>query len=429
MFDTGLVRKGKLAEKIDEANREVVSRFANADPWFERVVPAKEAVPGLEDGVILHAGPAIAWEDMCETERQGGVNGALFEGYAKDEAEARRLFETGSLRFEAGNDHHVICSGTGITTPSMCLIEVTDRNTGKKGWCAPFEWKNRGGLGGWGVFNEDIRAHLIRMREFIAPAFNRALAAGAGGGLSMKPIFASGISMGDELHSRQEAVGLYGTLALLKLFDKAGLSAEERQVLTGFLTETVRFFHPVGMASAMSLLSGVRGVPYSTVLTGFAGNGVTFGVKLAGTGETWFTAPSPIISGEVKDTSDVLPWIGDSCAMECAGFGGFAAAASPVVLLTLGKTLADGIRQTAEMGRITLLENESYPIPAMNWAGAPQAVDLRLVLETGVTPVMHGGMMSRSGKRLGGGTAHVPMECFEKAFEEFVRVYGTEKER
>ena len=38
--------------------------------------------------------------------------------------------------------------------------------------------------------------------------------------------------------------------------------------------------------------------------------------------------------------------------------------------------------------------------------------------------VIHGGMISRSGKRLGAGVAHVPMACFEKACLAFGDQYG-----
>ena len=66
--------------------------------------PAIECVPDMHEGLILHAGPEISWERMCQAQQQGGINGALFEGYAKTEEEARRKLESGEIEFRSAND-------------------------------------------------------------------------------------------------------------------------------------------------------------------------------------------------------------------------------------------------------------------------------------------------------------------------------------
>ena len=71
----------------------------NTDPYWIGVKPAKECVPGVEDGMIIHSGPDIAWDRMCATQQQGGINGVMYEGYAKDEDEARRMLENGTIKF------------------------------------------------------------------------------------------------------------------------------------------------------------------------------------------------------------------------------------------------------------------------------------------------------------------------------------------
>lgn len=415
-----------ITEKIAQANDLVVQRMQQSDPYWVGMAPAKDCVPGVEEGLLLHSGPEIAWEDMCETQRQGGINGALYEGYAQTEEEARRLLEKGEIRFHAGNDYHICVPGSGIATPSMVLNIVEDRNTGVRGFCAPFEGPNRGGLAGWGVYNQAIHEHLDNMRDNLGPAFDRVLK--ASGGISLRRIIVRGVEMGDELHSRQDACGLILTNDLMKLLYDSDLEKELKDQCVALLYGTVRFFHPLGMAAGMALLESVRQVPYSTVVTAMMGNGVTYGIKLAGLGNRWFTAPAPMLEGSMVatdiDMSDVLPWIGDSCMLESVGLGGSAAAAAPSVMRSQGKSLADGIARTQDAQQITLGEHPLYRIPALDYAGVPLAIDMRKVLRTGIEPTIHGGIISRSGRRLGAGVAHVPMACFEKACLAFGEEYG-----
>ncbi len=413
-------------DKITKANNKVIEIINNTDPHWIGMKPAKECVPDMEDGIILHSGPDIEWERMSETQKQGGINGVLFEGYAKDEEEARKLLEKGEVKFKAANDYHIVGPGSGIATPSMVVNIVEDKNTGFKGFCAPFEGPNRGGLAGWGVYNESIREHLIMVKDIIAPAITRALE--KNGGMAMRKIFTRGVEMGDELHSRQDATGIIATNELMKMLLDANLTRDELTKCVDLLYGTVRFFHPLGMASAMSLLEAIRNVEYSTIVTTMVGNGVDYGIKVSALGSEWFNAPSPKIVGEyvaanVND-DEVMPWIGDSCILEATGLGGFAAAAAPAVMRSLDKTLQDGIEQSLEMYEITVSDNKNYLMPALNYRGTPTAIDIRKVAETGIEPIIHGGMISKTGKRLGAGVARVPYKCFEKAILAYGEKYG-----
>ena len=94
-----------VAQKIDEANAKVVSNLKNTDPYWVGMKPAIEVVPDMHEGLILHAGPEIPWDEMCDAQQQGGINGALFEGYAKTEEEAREKLRSGEIEFHSANDY------------------------------------------------------------------------------------------------------------------------------------------------------------------------------------------------------------------------------------------------------------------------------------------------------------------------------------
>ena len=50
-----------LGKAIEQANDEALRRMLAAEPVLIDVRPAGDVIPTLTDGVILHAGPPIAW--------------------------------------------------------------------------------------------------------------------------------------------------------------------------------------------------------------------------------------------------------------------------------------------------------------------------------------------------------------------------------
>ena len=177
------------------------------------------------------------------------------------------------------------------------------------------------------------------------------------------------------------------------------------------------------MASARALLNGASGVEHSSIVTVMAGNGVEAGIKVSGLGEEWFTAPAPHLKGVYLAPEwgqrDANPWLGDSSTVETFGLGAFAAAASPVVLQSRGGTVADAVRRTEEMREICAGEHRDFPIPLLEGKGPPVGVDIRRVLETGILPIAHGGIIALTGGQIGAGSARFPRACFDRAYKKF----------
>lgn len=415
-----------LRDKIDEANRTAVSRIIDGDPVWVDILPAGEVIDGLGDYTILHSGPPIAFEDMTMLHQRGMVSGCLFEGWAKTQEEALALIRSGKIRIESALDHNTVGAGTGIITKSVAMIVIEDRATGIRAATFPAEGEFQGGFCGWGLYSEGIAENLRRMREEWLPVMRAAVR--KMGGMPLKPILAESMQMGDENHTRQTAADLLFDKKLLPVIfsldeDKARLEAAIR-----YIVETPRFFHCFGQGSSRTALLGADGTKYSTMVTAVCGNGVEFGIKIAGLPGKWFTAPAPYMKGRYTSPQytqkDQLPWIGDSCVVECYGMGGLAEAASPIVGNLRGLTLGDCISLTREMEAICIAKNPNFPIPNLGFDFLPCGIDAVRVLESGVTPVIHGGMFNREGGLIGAGSANVPLECFEKAMAEFVKVYG-----
>ncbi|MDR0901843.1 MAG: DUF1116 domain-containing protein [Opitutaceae bacterium] len=417
------LRGGKLAGRVAAANARAVATLHAADPWWIDMKPAIEVVPGLKKNMILKSGPPLPWEKSCPTQQNGVVNGILHEGLADTAEEAVELIRKGRVEVASANDYAIVGPGAGILTPSMVVNVVEDRATGKRGFCAPFEGPNQGGLCGWGTYSPEIRRFLRELNDTIGPLLSRILR--AEGGIAVRPIITRGVEMGDETHTRQDAEGLILINQLLFLLMKhEPVPGAAREACVDFLEKTERFFHPIGMASAMATTQSLKNIKDSTVVTALCGNGVEYGIKVSALGDRWFTAPAPRLTGMYlasdAKADDTLPWIGDSSVLEAIGLGGFAAAAAPAVARLLGRTFGEAVAQSRELAEICLAANRNFLVPALDYGGSPSGIDILKVIETGILPAIHGGMISKTGLRVGAGVARVPLACFSNAFETCV---------
>ncbi len=417
----------EISRRICEANEQAVNCIIGSDPAWVDILPAGEVVDGLEDYMIIHSGPPIDFSSMVKLHKRGLVSGCLFEGWAKTEEEALALIESGKVKISSALNHNTVGAGTGIITKSVAMIVIEDRATGKRAATFPAEGPFQGGFCGWGLYSPEIAENLRYMREELFPVMKKVLK--ENGPLPIKPILAEGMQMGDENHTRQNAVDLIFIKQFLPNLFRLNIDKDKILRVMDYIVKTPRFFHCYGQGASRAALISAENIPYSTMVTAICGNGVEFGIKVAGLGDKWFTARAPMMKGRYTSSrytiKDQLPWIGDSCVVECAGMGGIAAATSPIVCNLRGLKLQDAIKITREMENICISKNYNFPIPNLDFDFLPSGIDVQKVIMTGITPEIHGGMFNHEGGLIGAGSARVPMECFEKAIEEFGKVYSS----
>lgn len=403
---------------MQEANQIAFDRLISARPVLDGCGKAGERIPGFRRNLILHSGPPVEFAAMRGPHRNGVIGAALFEGLAHSESEAVGMIESGEIELGCANDWNSGGPGAGITSWSMTVLTVTERNSGTRAFAAPIEGPFGGGLGGWGVYNEKLGENLRWMGETFAPLLDQALK--AAGGINIAELFASGLLMGDEEHTRQVATDRLFLSSLIDPLMNSPLSDAEQLLLLRYLNSCRRFVHHVGCASAVASLKSAANVPGSTLITAMGGNGVEFGVKVSGRGERWHTAPAPTFRGRCFRPSDSLddaaPWLGDSSNVEAWGLGGMAAAAAPALLAERAETPADGIAQCTEMAKICFGRNPLFRIPLLPETCTPAGILAERVVELGIVPKLHGGILSRvTGGQIGVGYAGAPLECFRKA--------------
>ncbi|MDR1603389.1 MAG: DUF1116 domain-containing protein [Gracilibacteraceae bacterium] len=409
--------------QTEQANLEALARLQAAEPYWVGVKRVKDAVPGIKSHMILHAGPPIAWEDMIPIQRQGVIGGILHEKLAVTKEEAAGLAESGEIELASANDFFCVGAGAGIITPNMVINVSRDRKTGLEGYCIPFE--GRVGLGVWGVYNTEVEANLQIIENEFAPAVDAALS--HCGGINIKSIIARSMQMNDEIHTRQTAAGLILVSEIVSPLLDLGLDYELVKKCVAQFTATERWFHPLGMSGGMAAARSIKGLEYCSVVTSIAQNGVETGIKVAALGERWFKAPAPRFVGQYFSSEwgpdDATPYMGDSTVTEVVGMGAFAAAAAPAVLRLRGGGYREAIAQSEELSNITVGRNANYPIPLLDFQGPPMGIDIVKVAETGITPICHGGIISKTGGQIGAGAARYPIEHYLAATAAYLEKY------
>ena len=412
---------------IDEANEAVIQKITEAQPFLIDVKPGKELIPELNERVILHAGPPIKWEDMTDPMKGSCVGGVLFEGWETTEEGARKLLSEGGVKFIPCHSVDAVGPMGGITTGNMPLLVVKNNADGKKAYCTMNE-----GIGKvlrFGAYSSEVVDRLKWMKDVLGPALSKALQK-IEGGLNINVIVAKALTMGDEFHQRNIAASALFLKDIMPSLLKAGLSEKDLEEVTVFLADTDQFFLNIMMATCKVIMDSSRVIEEGSIVTAMTRNGDQFGIRVSGLGEEWFTAPVNTPEGLFftgYSQEDANPDMGDSAITETFGVGGMAMVASPGVTRFIGAGgFEDALSISEEMREICIANNSNYAIPTWDFQGTCLGIDIRKVVETGITPVINTGIAHKKAGigQIGAGTVRVPLECFTKALEALAKKYG-----
>ena len=413
-------------EKIEQANQEALRRMLAADPVLVDVIPAAEAIPALRENTILHAGPPIAWDRMCGPMRGAVAGIAVFEGWASDLDRAAAMAASGAFAFHPNHHFDAVGPMTGMTTIGQPVMVVENRTFGNRAYCALNE-----GLGKvmrFGGNDAEVLARLVWLRDVFGPAMGVALR--DLGGIPLKSLVARGLTMGDEMHQRNVACSGLTLRALAPALARTVTDSTALAEALAFIGGNDQFFLNIVMALGKAIMDPVRGIEGSSVVTAMSRNGTDFGIRVSGTGDTWFTAPVEMPEGLYFPgftEADANPDMGDSTIVETIGLGGFAMAAAPAVAGFVGAGAAsDAANYTRAMAEITLGENPEWTIPALDYAGVPTGIDIRRVLETGLAPTINTGIAHKKPGvgQVGAGVVKAPMACFTQALGGLAETLG-----
>lgn len=409
---------------IEQANQTAVERMTSARPVLTSVKKAQEAVPGMRENLLLHAGPPISWDRMSGPLKGAVIGALLFEGLADDESAAVAMVESGEVDFEPCHHHQTVGPMAGVTSASMLVYEIENVTHGNKAYSNLNE--GYGKVLRYGAYSGEVIDKLRWMNDEMGPALAEALA--KSDGLDIRALLAEALHMGDEGHNRNKA----GSLIFLKLLspllvETSYNGAEKRKILQFLGDNALSVLNPV-MAACKAMADAAHGVEGSTIVTAMARNGTDFGIRVSGLGDAWFTAPAQVPDGLYFPgftSDDANADIGDSTITETAGIGAFAMAAAPAIVTFISGTPQDALNATLEMYEITAGEHSHFTIPSLEFRGTPTGIDIRKVVELEITPRVNTGIAHKEAGigQVGAGLVRPPMAIFENALMAYAKKY------
>ncbi len=410
---------------LEKANVETTQKMMEARPVVVGLGKAIDVIPGMRTNLLLHAGPPITWQRASGPMR-GAITGALiFEGMARSEAEAQALVESGKIELEPCHHHQAVGPMAGIICPSMSVYILVNKTHGNHSYSNLNE--GYGKVLRYGAYSAEVLDRLRWMEEEMAPVLGKAIE--LSGGIDMRALLSEALHMGDEGHNRNKAGSILFTKNLAPYIVKATGDTDVAAKILRFMGDNaLTVLNPV-MAACKGMVDAAHGIEGSTIVSVMARNGTDFGIRVSGLGDRWFTAPVTIPQGlyfpgfTAEDSSGD---IGDSTITETAGIGGFAMASAPAIVTFVGGTPKDALNATLEMYEICYSEHKFFTIPPLDFRGTPTGIDIRKVVETGITPRVNTGIAHKEAGigQVGAGLVRPPMEMFEQALLAFAEEYG-----
>ena len=414
-----------MSINIESANQTAVDRMMSARPILTGVARAKDVIPGMRDNLILHAGPPITWARMSGPLRGAIIGALIFEGQAANENDALALIARGEIEFAPCHEHNTVGPMAGVISASMQVYVVKNAEHGNIAYSNLNE--GYGKVLRYGAYSDEVLTKLRWMNEVLGPAIGAALA--QTDGLDLRALMTEALHMGDEGHNRNKAGSVLYLKWLAPHLARTMKNSEELAKVLQFIGDNaLSVLNPV-MAACKAMCDAAHGIAGSTIVTAMCRNGTDFGVRVSGLTGQWFIAAAQIpvglfFTGYTQD--DANPDIGDSAITETAGVGGFAMATAPAIVTFVGGSPKDAINATLEMYEITTAEHKQFNIPALDFRGTPTGIDVRKVVELGITPRINTGIAhKRAGVgQVGAGLVRPPLDIFEQALIAFADQYG-----
>ncbi len=417
------------AAEIQAENEKVIEKIKNSQPFLVNVVPANTVIPELNEAkkTLLHAGPPITYDQMTGPMKGSCIGAALFEGWAEDETKAKQLLENGEVRFIPCHHVHAVGPMGGITSGNMPVVVIKNRLDGTKAYCTMNE-----GIGKvlrFGAYSQEVIDRLHWMKDVLGPTISKALQQ-TEEGINLNVLIARSITMGDEFHQRNIAASANFLKEIAPLIVKLQMDEKEKYDVIKFLADTDQFFLNIMMATGKAIVDAARKDTKGTIVTTMTRNGVDFGIRIAESGDDWYTAPVNTPKGLYFTgftEADGNPDIGDSAITETVGVGAMAMVAAPGVTRFVGAGgFQDALDISNEMEQICQTHNPTWTIPTWDFKGTCLGIDIRKVVETGITPIINTGIAHKKAGvgQVGAGTVRAPLGCFEKALEAYAKAWN-----
>ena len=342
-----------------------------------------------------------------------------FEGWASTPEAAERLAP--SIELVTNHELSGVGGMAGVVSPSQLVYVV--ENGSHRAYSVNEMDSYFGAFGAAAV--EQIR----RWNDVVMPVIGRAVE--HLGGLELLPIMARALGGGgDDGHCRQDSATATTIEQLAPAIIETSNDAEGAATLTELGAFPHLLFLGIGMAGAKSAMLAAEGIAGSTMVTVMARNGTETGIQVADRPGVWFTAPAPRIDAVLLPgftPGNVARDMGDSAVMETWFEGANAAASAAWTPLApeVGLTPDQMVALSRRMARIRLGTHPGLPIFELGGSGPAGGVDVNLVLQKHILPVILTAVAPREPAPEfafpGLGHSVIPKLCFSKAAAALTR--------
>jgi len=377
------------------ANARALEKMAAARPQWVAVRNAREAL-GLEDKVLLHAGPRpLDPARLPPPMRNAAILSCLHEKWAANEKDAGVLLASGAVRMAPSHTKSVATPLVAMVSPSTTIAEIAD---GNRRYFA-FLGTGGGAQMRFGSLDREILKKLHFREAVLAKGFAELLDSP----VDLLAIARAAIREGDDLHNRLSSATTM-THALLRT-RKSDSEAAKAALQT--IAEAPLYFLNVWMPACQLMLLAAEGERGSSIVTRLCANGMEMGIQVAGLPGEWFTAAATLVLGPLMkgapENPQMPPATGDSGVIDAFGLGGQGLRHAPSLVAAFQPWL-----EKDDDARARSMLAGFHPI-----LETPFGLDATKVKRS---PLLSTGMVSADGRGLlGRGICAVPIEPFEKA--------------
>jgi hypothetical protein len=348
----------------------------------------------------------LRWDEATDLQRRAVVEAIRFEGWAGDEAEVTALVDDGGVTLSSAHERGGAAPAGTAVSPSTPVLCFEDRGSARRVWSAIAATVPAAPAAS---ALEARVARRVLLRDVVAPSLDRAI--DVAGTLELLPHLAEALHRGDDLAARTDALRTLLATELSRHLVRSGLPRGELALVLDHLAMDSAVAAAVALGAARSIAEAARGVAGSTLVVAMAQGGRSFGVRVAGLGAAWATAQ--LDPGAIADDDD----LGDRPVAECVGLGGFAMPAAPALLAAVGGRREEIAERVLSMRSITSAAHPRLTVPLLGFEGVRVGIDVRRVVETGITPVL-------AVDDVEVGPRGAPAAAFEAALEAFAASVG-----
>lgn len=356
----------KIRFRALEACENTAARIGRCRPVLRDIAPASRCVPGMRDGLILHAGPPVSsFDELGEGLQKAVLGAAVHEGLAFDADEATEKLRNGTIKLECTEDHRCAAAGCGAISGAMYMFCVTDPETGCWAY-APITACGEALISEGRCDSEAVDA-LIYTEETIAPLLQKMIV--SHGDLDIFSVCAGGLQCGDDGSVRLEAAsGLF-----MKEYLSLACAQVEPSLLPRFieyLSDSRLFAQLLAAAERCCMVSAGEDGD-CTLFANASSNGRKVGVRPFGSPE-WITADLP--EGFV---------CGDELIGELFGMGCPSLAGAPMLLKECRMGERDALELLYDAFELSSGHIHGLPVPYAGGKGSPSSPDYSYMVRTG----------------------------------------------